>query len=69
MRYTWAQASAERRARRHYVEAFTLLVKLGAFEPISPEPGVYAWAPARVDPRVRVITAQAVADLLGERAS
>ena len=51
------------------VRLFTALVRVGAFEPISPEPGVYAWAPARVDPRVRAITAQAVADLLAERAS
>jgi len=60
---------AVRLAQLHTARMFTALVRVGAFEPISPAPGVYAWAPVQTDPRVRDITAHAAADILSERAS
>ena len=56
---TTPRPRAERLAQLHTVQMFTALVRVGAVEPISPEPGVYAWAPVRTDPRVLDIAVRA----------
>jgi hypothetical protein len=55
---------AERLAQWHAIRAFTALVRVGAIVPVSPEPGVYAWAAARTDPRVRDIATRAATDII-----
>jgi hypothetical protein len=60
---TTPRPRAVRLAHGHATLAFTLLVRAGAIVPVSPEPGVYAWAPAAVDQRVLGIAARAAADL------